>query len=69
MTTDVIADADALTAKGLKVADALHVASAAAVDCDYFITTDIRLLRRLRQFKTTRILNPMEFLLEVEDGI
>ena len=69
MTTDVIADADELAEKGLKAADALHVASAAAADCDYFITTDIRLLRRIRQFKMTRILNPMEFLLEVEDGI
>ena len=69
MTTDVIADADELAEKGLKAADALHVASAAAADCDYFITTDIRLLRRIRQFKVTRILNPMEFLLEVEDGI
>ena len=69
MTTDVIADADELAEKGLKAADALHVASAAAVDCDCFITTDIRLLRRVRQFKVTRILNPMEFLLEVEDGI
>ena len=69
MTTDVIADADDLAAKGLKAADALHVASAAAADCDYFISTDIRLLRRIRQFKVTRILNPMEFLLEVEDGI
>ena len=69
MTTDVIADADELAEKGLKAADALHVASAAAVDCDCFITTDIRLLRCIRQFKVTRILNPMEFLLEVEDGI
>ena len=69
MTTDVIADADELAEMGLKAADALHVASAAAVDCDCFITTDIRLLRRIRQFKVTRILNPMEFLLEVEDGI
>ena len=69
MTTDVIADADELAEKGLKAADALHVASAAAADCDYFITTDIRLLRRIRQFKVMRILNPMEFLLEVEDGI
>ena len=69
MTADVIADADELAEKGLKAADALHVASAAAVDCDFFITTDIRLLRHIRQFKVTRILNPMEFLLEVEDGI
>ena len=69
MTTDVIADADELAEKGLKAADALHVACAAAVDCDCFITTDIRLIRRIRQFKVTRILNPMEFLLEVEDGI
>ena len=69
MTTDVIADADELAGKGLKGADALHVASAAAVDCDCIITTDIRLLRCIRQFKVTRILNPMEFLLEVEDGI
>ena len=69
MTTDVIADADELAEKGLKAADALHVASAVAADCDCFITTDIRLLRRVRLFKMTRILNPMEFLLEVEDGI
>ena len=69
MTTEVIADADELAEKGLMAADALHVASAAAADCDFFITTDIRLLRRVRQFKTTRLLNPMEFLLEVEDGI
>ena len=68
-TTEVISDADELAGRGLKAADALHVASAVAAGCDYFITTDIRLLRCIRQFRATRILNPMEFLLEVENGI
>lgn len=69
MTSEVVDDADQLAEMGLHAADALHVACAAASDCDYFITTDIRVLRRVRQFKTVRLLNPMEFLLEVENGI
>jgi len=68
MTDEVIVAADELTERGLHAADALHVASAAIADCDYFITTDIRLLRCVRAYRETRVVNPMEFLLEVEDN-
>lgn len=67
MTAEVIADANELSGMGIRAADALHIASAASVDCDFFITTDIRLLHRVRQFKATRIVDPMEFLVEVEE--
>lgn len=67
MTDDVVSDADELAALGLHAADALHVASAANAGCDYFITTDLRLMRRVRGFRETKVVNPMEFLLEVED--
>jgi len=66
MTPEVIADADELAERGLHASDALHVASAAASDCDYFITTDIRLMRCVREYQSTKVVNPMEFLLEVE---
>jgi len=68
MTSEVIADADELSAMGLSAADALHVACAAAVDCDFFITTDDRLMRCIRQWRVTRIVNPLEFILEVENN-
>jgi len=67
MTPEVVADADKLADRGLHAADALHFASAAASECDYFITTDIRLARRVREYRLTKVVNPMEFLLEVAD--
>lgn len=50
---------------GVKTKDAIHVASAIIADCDYFITTDIRLLK----YKTDKIelLNPIEFIQKLED--
>ena len=47
---------------GVKEKDAIHVASAIYAKCDYFITTD----RRLLKYKTPEIkmVNPIEFVLE-----
>ena len=49
---------------GVKSKDAIHVASAILSECDYFITTDIRLLK----YKTDKIelLNPIEFIQKLE---
>ncbi len=49
---------------GVKFVDACHVACAIFAECDYFISTDYRLLK----YKTDEIklLNPIDFLLETE---
>ena len=49
---------------GVKEKDAYHLASAMYSDCDYFLTTDKRLLK----FKNNRInmINPIDFVEEME---
>jgi len=56
--------ADRLTNMSIKPKDALHVACAIYTKCDYFITTDKKLLN----FETDdiRIVSPIDFINEVE---
>lgn len=51
--------------QGIKYKDACHVASAIYAGCDYFLSTDKRLLK----YKTDRIKmrNPVDFIREMED--
>ena len=51
---------------GVKYKDACHVASAILSGCDYFISTDKRLLK-YRSDKL-KIVNPIEFLSEMEEN-
>lgn len=58
--------ASEIMSAGVKFKDACHVASAIYVKCDYFISTDKRLLK----YKTDRIklVTPIEFVTETEDA-
>ena len=49
---------------GIKEKDALHLSCAIFANCDYFITTDDKLL----SYKTNQIktLNPIQFIYEME---
>ena len=49
---------------GAKEKDAYHVASAIYAGCDYFISTDYRLLKK--QFNGIRMVTPVEFVTETE---
>ena len=49
---------------GAKEKDAYHVASAIYAGCDYFISTDYRLLKK--QFDGIRMVTPVEFVTETE---
>ncbi len=54
---------EGIMATGIKTADATHLASAICSHCDYFITTDDRILKyRTDEIK---ILNPVQFMKEV----
>ncbi|MCL1798565.1 MAG: PIN domain-containing protein [Eggerthellaceae bacterium] len=54
--------AESLVAKGIKTMDALHVACAIEAECDYFITTDRKLLSA--QIEGIRIVSPIRFVEE-----
>ncbi|MCL2047219.1 MAG: hypothetical protein FWG87_00690 [Defluviitaleaceae bacterium] len=56
-----------IMAQGVKEKDSLHVACAVYSACDYFITTDDRLLK----YKDDRIklLNPVQFIEETENNL
>ena len=49
---------------GIKFKDACHVASAIYAQCDYFISTDIRLLKY--KSREIRMVTPIEFVTETE---
>ncbi len=53
-----------IMSKGIKEKDAFHLASAIYAGCEYFISTDIRLLK----YKTDEIkmVTPVEFIMEME---
>ncbi|KYC36887.1 PIN domain-containing protein [Scytonema hofmannii PCC 7110] len=55
-----------LEQQGLKAIDALHVACAEASGTNYLITSDKRLINRCQKL-TFRVINPTNFILEVED--
>jgi predicted nucleic acid-binding protein len=50
---------------GIKTKDALHIACAIKSDCEYFITTDNRLMDK--KIAEIRIINPIDFVRETED--
>jgi hypothetical protein len=59
-TTDIIERAEKFVERGLKSHDSLHLSCAIAGGCDYFLSTDDRLLRH----KDDRIesMNPVDFI-------
>jgi predicted nucleic acid-binding protein len=63
ISQEIIARGKELESCGLKAVDALHVASAEAGDCDFFLACDDRLLRRYDG--KVKSLNPVSFILAV----
>ena len=57
--------AEGLADKGIKTYDALHVACAVEAGCDYFLTTDKKLLNT--QIDEIKVVNPIQFVIEKEE--
>jgi predicted nucleic acid-binding protein len=62
----LLKNAGIIASSGIKNADSLHIACAVEASADYFITTDIRILK----YKTSniKIVNPIQFVLNWETG-
>ena len=61
---ELLSFAEHLSEKGIKPFDALHIACAVAAHCDYFITTDRKLLNT--PISEIKITSPVLFINEVE---
>ena len=62
---DIVAFAKSLSPKDIKPKDALHIACAVNAGCDYFLTTDKKLLNT--PVPEIRILSPIQFVSEAEE--
>jgi hypothetical protein len=64
---------DAILARGkelqkitIKPKDSLHLSCAIESGCEYFITTDVPLLKKRSLFSELKIINPIDFVREME---
>ena len=62
----VILQAHEIAARGLHATDALHIACAVAAGCDFFLTTDDLIMKKMQGFARVRVMNPVQFIVEVE---
>ena len=51
-----------LNTSGIKAKDSLHIASSVAMQCDYFITTDLYLIKKLANFEEIKVVSPVDFI-------
>ena len=63
-SSELLEEAKNLTQIGVKSKDALHVASAVVGNCDYFISTDKKLLNKISYYNKIRTLDPISFIKE-----
>lgn len=63
-TPAILATMKDLAALGFKPLDALHLACAQALDCQYFLTVDKGILKKAKSVAPLRIVNPVEFVIE-----
>ncbi|MGO8689833.1 MAG: type II toxin-antitoxin system VapC family toxin [Thermoguttaceae bacterium] len=64
-TDAIIGQAQEIAKRGLRAADALHVACAMAGGCDFFLTTDDVVVKRMRGYPGIVVLDPTQFIVEV----
>ena len=59
----LLGGAEILMKMGFKKMDALHLISAIQSKCNYFITTDKRILNKDELISELKIINPVEFVI------
>ncbi len=65
-TDAVVQRAHEIAGRGLRAKDALQIACAMAAGCDFFLTTDDFMVKRMRGYAQIAVMDPTQFVLEVE---
>ena len=63
---NVLMMANKMLDKGLKAKDAIHIACAIDSGCEYFLTTDIGILKK--SIEEINVVNPIDFIIETEES-
>jgi predicted nucleic acid-binding protein len=63
-TPAILAAMREIVAIGCKPLDALHIACAQALRCDYFLTVDKGILNKAKDIASVRVMNPIDFIIE-----
>lgn len=64
---EVLQRARQLTQYELKAKDALHIACALQAQCEYFITTDDKILNKAHLIEGVKVLSPIEMVKAMEE--
>lgn len=62
-TPAILADMNRFVALGLRPIDALHVACAVALECEYFLTVDKGIVKKATAISDIPIMNPIDFVI------
>jgi predicted nucleic acid-binding protein len=65
-TAAIVQRAHEIASRGLRAKDAMHIACAMAAGCDFFLTTDNIVVKRMRGFAGIAVMDPTQFIVEVE---
>ena len=65
-TSELLENARSLVAAGIRSKDALHVACAVEAGCEYFLTTDDALLKKLSRYTRISAVDPTAFVRSTE---
>lgn len=63
-TPAILATMEEIVSTGIKALDALHIACAQALECEYFLTVDKNVLKKARVIANIRVVNPIDFVIE-----
>ncbi|MDR2651399.1 MAG: hypothetical protein LBC68_03665, partial [Prevotellaceae bacterium] len=63
----IIKRSEELQKLNIKQKDSLHIACAIESQCDFFISTDYTLIRKSKNLSGISVINPINFILEMEE--
>ena len=61
-TKNLLELANQLIIRQIKPKDALHIASSVVMQCDFFITTDLYLIKKMTNFEAIKVVSPVDFI-------
>ncbi len=64
-TAAILRQAHEIADRGLRGKDALHIACAMAAGCEFFLTTDDVLVKKMLGFSGIAVIDPARFIIEV----
>jgi predicted nucleic acid-binding protein len=63
----ILANVAVLEKSGIKTKDAIHLSCAMEADCDYFIMTDDKLIKKTSKLNKVKVISPIGFLKVLEE--